>query len=47
MQWAWWDYKWVDPLGECNSEAEYDNDMWKDDAAYGPDVDDLSHDAMW
>ena len=48
-RWEWgdpqWDYRWVDPLAQCNSEAEYDTDIQEDDAAHGPAVDDLS--GMW
>lgn len=29
------DDRWVDSLDLCNSEAEYNNDVWEDDAAYG------------
>ena len=45
MQWAPWGYKWVDPLDLCNSDAEYDTDIWQDAAAYGPDDDDIN--GMW
>ena len=33
------------PLAQCNSKAEYDTDIQEDDAAYGPDKDDLSR--LW
>ena len=45
MQWAQWEHEWVDPLHQSNSEAEYDNDIWDDAAASGPDVANLY--GMW
>jgi hypothetical protein len=41
LQWTQWDYNWVDPLDQCLSEAEFDNDNREDDAAYGPDIDNI------
>ena len=40
LEWSPWEYKWLDPLTQCNSDAEYDTDIEQDAAAYGPHVDD-------
>ena len=40
-----WEHNWVSPLDQCNTEDEYDNDIWEDGVVYGRDVDDFY--VMW
>ena len=39
LQWPPWESKRVDPVDQCNSDAEHDTDIMEVAASYGPDID--------